>query len=266
MNHHILSSEDIEKLREPLDWRDLSNESPLVTQEKIKRAKELGVAAVIFTADQVTSRIKELALLEHSLRNGKMNDTVYAVILKGGVQFATPLFRNIASLSPNVNPVVDYIQASRYGNSQQGDRLQIIRKLDPKTEINGKRTILIDDTVDEGITMELTAVASRSEVDCRLLGEGITGPAGSVGLIALTDKRIANLDGFNSGSAIRGLWIPNAWGGGNGLDGPNEAMRWVPETVLTAVQHEKYRETLPEILDTLGERAVMTMDDFIWVS
>lgn len=49
-----------------------------------------------------------------------------------------------------------------------------------------------------------------------------------------------------------------------GLDGPDEAMRWLPEIVLTTTQDEKYRESMPEILDILGERAIIGFNDFKW--
>lgn len=261
-----ISSQDIERLRTPWDWKDLSSESPVITRHKIERAKELGVVAVVFTASQVAERAKELALLEYALRNGDLNKSVYGVILKGGVQFASLLFREMASLSPVMNPVVDYVDVSRYGSSQQGGGIEVKRKLGPKTDINRVRFTKIEDTIDEGITMERTGEVALDPERCFMLGDGVTGPASEIGVIALTDKRISEMKGFKPESVTRGLWIPNAWGGGNGLDGPNEALRWIPETVITPVQHEKYRDAFPEILDILGERAVMGMDDITWIA
>jgi len=267
MNKQKLSHDEVEKLRTPWDWKNLEMESPLVTREKITRARELGVIAVVFTADQVKRRIRELAYLEHAQRNGSVDETVYGVVLKGGVQFATPLFSNIASLSPSMNPVVDYVQASRYGNSQTGkNEIEILRRLDHRTDFSGKRFVKIEDTIDEGITMELLGATAKDKMRCFDLGEGITGPASEIGIISLTDKDIAPLNGFDEANVTKGLLIPNAWAGGNGLDGENEAMRWAPEIVLTNVQDEKYREGMPEILDILGERAILGMDDIVWIS
>ena len=113
--------------------------------------------------------------------------------------------------------------------------------------------------------MELAGAISLDPERCHELGDGITGPASEIGIISLTDKGIARLSGFDEKNITRGLWIPNAWAGGNGLDGENEAMRWAPELVITRVQDEKYREGMPEILDTLGERVVLGMNEIIWI-
>ncbi len=262
-----LSDSQIERLQVPTDWADLKNESPLVTAQKVARAHALGVVGVLFTAEQVQTRIGELAALEHATRNGTVDQTVYAVIMKGGVPFAAKLFEQIACLSPTMNPVVDYIQATRYGSSQAGDdKLSIVRQLDPKTNFDGKRFVKIDDTIDEGVTMNLLGSAAIDPFRCHELGNGVTGPAAELGIITLTDKRIASMQGYGADDILRGFWLPNVWAGGNGLDGPNEAMRWIPELVITKVQHEKYRDVMPQILDTLGERAVLDLNDISWVS
>lgn len=262
-----LSPAQIERLRAPIEWNDLAGESPLVTVEKVSRARALGVVGVLFTASQTRTRIQELAALEHATQNGAVDQTVYAVVMKGGVPFAASLFEEIACLSPTMNPVVDYIQATRYGSSQNGDeKLAIVRQLDPRTDIKDKRLVKIDDTIDEGVTMRLLGQASIDPVKCHDLGVGVSGPATDLGIITLTDKRIADMSRYPDDSILRGFWIPNVWAGGRGLDGKYEAMRWIPELVVTRVQHEKYREFMPEVLETLGERAVLGMDDITWVS
>ena len=92
-------------------------------------------------------------------------------------------------------------------------------------------------------------------------------PCQRKGIITLTDKGIADLDDhYKSQDVLRGFWVPKVWIGGNGLDGADEAMRWAPELVVTAVQHEKYRDAMPEVLDQLGPRAIMGMDDIVWIS
>lgn len=257
---------NIERLRNPIDWKDLDREPEVRKNIKIRRAKELGVVAVLFDDKQVSERISELAFLERNLRNGVIDETVYATILRGGVPFAAPFFGHMASLRPNMNPIVDYVQASRYGEYQQGSGLKVYRKLGPKTDIAGKTLMLVDDVTDEGLTLEELLKIALDDNECHILGDSVTGPAKDVGAIVLGDKQIGKYEGFNQGMVLQGFWLPNAWAGGVGLDGPNEFMRWMPELVLTAVQHEKYRESMPEILDKLGERAVMGMDEITWIS
>lgn len=258
--------ETIDRLRQPLEWDDLSQEPAAQTNRKIARARELGVVAVLFTAQQVDHRTRDLAKLEHILNGDRIDDTVYAGIMRGGVPFAAKFFTHFATLQPCMNPIVDYMQLSRYGNSQTGrETLDILRPLDPHTDINGKRLVSVEDTIDMGVTLNLAGAHALDEVKSRELGEGISGPATEVGAITLTDKRIGILTNYHPGSILRGMWVPNVWIGGNGLDGANEALRWIPELVITSVQSEKYRDTMPEVLDTLGPRAVMGMDDITWI-
>lgn len=269
MNVGALPAERIERLKAPVDWRALQDEPRVTKEEKIRRARELraqGVAAVLFTSDEVRQRISDLASLEHYYRNGEINDTVYACILKGGVQFTTPFVTEMSQQESTMNPVVDYIQATRYGLSQKGGRLDIVRKLDPKTDIANKTVIFTDDVTDEGITLEELSRMSKDSSLCMQLGEGVTGPARRSGAIVLGDKQLANYDGLDGDLLLQGFWLPDAWAGGMGLDGPNEAMRWLPEIVLTTTQHEKYRETLPYVLSILGDRAIIGFDDFTWTS
>lgn len=256
----------IEIFREPISWDNLEHEPRAITNQKKSRAIELGVVAVLFTGRQVSDRIRELAQLEHALSNGSVDDTVYSIMLMGGGPFAVPFLTEMASLAPTMSPIVDCVDAGRYADSQLGGNvLDIKRKFRSTTNIFGKRLKALEDTIDEGVTMDLFGEASLDEELCHQLGDGITGPAESVGVITLSDKRIAELKNFKPSNILRGFWIPNAWAGGRGLDGANEALRWAPELVITSVQHEKYYDDMPEILDTLGERAVMGMNDITWI-
>ncbi len=266
MSLPVYTKSDLEKLAIPSEWSDLAQESPLITRAKIERAKQLKVVAVVFTGEQVASRIKELATLEHARENGGLDDTTYAVLLRGGNQFAVPFFSHVATLSPNMNPTVDYLHASRYGKSQKGQGLRIHRPFGPDTDIADKKLTLIEDTIDEGITINRVSMHAQDPAIVHRLGKSVTGPAASVSVISLTDKRIATLTEFDDSQVTRGFYIPNVWAGGMGLDGANEANRWIPEIVITSVQHEKYRDQMPEILDTLGDRAVMGMKDITWIS
>ena len=259
------TSDEIERLARPVDWTDLSHESPIITRYKIERAKQLNVIAVLFTGDQVMQRIRELATLEHARANGEIDQSVYAVLLRGGNQFAVPFFSHMATLSPNMNPSVDYLHASRYGKSQNGKALRIYRPFGPDIDIAGRRLTLIEDTIDEGITIDRVSMMARDPERVKRLGKSITGSAREVSVISLTDKRIAHLTQFEQTQVTRGFYIPNAWAGGMGLDGPNEANRWIPELVLTAAQADKYYDDMPEILETLGERAIMGMNDIAWL-
>jgi hypoxanthine-guanine phosphoribosyltransferase len=265
MSTPTFTSADIERLAKPIEWSDFTHESPITTRNKIERAKQLNVIAVLFTGAQVTQRIHELATLEHARANGEINERVYAVLLRGGNQFAVPFFSHMATLSPNMDPSVDYLHASRYGKNQNGKALRIYRPLGPDTDLAGKKMTLIEDTIDEGITIDRVSMFARDAERVKRFGKHISGTASDVSVISLTDKRIANLTQFTDDQVTRGFYIPNAWAGGMGLDGPNEANRWIPELVLTSVQDEKYRESMPEILDALGDRAIMGMDDIDWI-
>lgn len=259
-------TDHLETLRTPWDWRDLATEPPEVTELKVRRANELGAVAVIYTADQTAQRLLELAMLERAWITSSEIPHQYGVILNGGVPVAGPLFLDIAALADPVHPDVAYFKATRYGHSQVGgSNIEIDQPFGKSTDIGGKRFKIVDDTIDEGLTLEGAAAMALDPARAKKLGRGITEPAAEVHVLALADKGFAQLDSIDPAHITRGMYVPDVWMGGRGLDGPGETFRWGNELVITSIQHVKYRDTMAKVLYVLGDRAVRTMDEITWI-
>ena len=104
---------------------------------------------------EVSSAIGRMAQ-EITERLGKSNPVLICV-MNGGLIFSGQLLTRL------VFPLeIDYIHATRYGHETRGDRLNWIVR--PQLDLGGRTVLLLDDILDEGIT--LAAIAE----ECRRLG------------------------------------------------------------------------------------------------
>lgn len=266
MSAYNISEEIMDQLHSPLHWADVKFEDPAVTELKIRRAKELGVVAVLFTDEQVMGRVSDLAKIEQNRVGTETLETIYVSVMSGGIPLSAALMRELASRKTPIHPVADYIDASRYKDSQTPkNKPDIIRHLRPETDLNGKRVVLIDDVIEGSVTLGWLGATARDPATAHLLGKGVTGPAATTGLITLVDKQIALPEGFDAKSVSVGLVGPKVWLGGGGMDDGQETYRWTPEIIITPVQEKKFQLAMEEVLSILGERAVMGMDDITWI-
>jgi len=106
------------------------------------------IAKIIFTAEEIKKRVKELG--EEITRDYKdVTEDIYCVgILKGAAIFYTDLVREIKL------PIrFDFMIASSYGNSTESSgKVRILKDLDYNVE--GKHVIFIEDIIDSGLTMD----------------------------------------------------------------------------------------------------------------
>lgn len=95
------------------------------------------MAAINRVAEEITER----------LENAK---PVVITVMNGGLVFAGQLLTKL------VFPMeVDFVHATRYGNDVKGKELNWIVK--PQSELKGKTVLLLDDILDEGITLAAIA-------------------------------------------------------------------------------------------------------------
>ncbi len=103
---------------------------------------ELG--EVLYTEEQMKKRIREIGVQISADYQGK--DLVIIVILRGAVVFLADLTRAM-----DVNATIDFIVVTRYGYSDRPGQLKILKDLD--YPIEGKHIIIVEDIVDEGLTL-----------------------------------------------------------------------------------------------------------------
>jgi hypoxanthine phosphoribosyltransferase len=143
---------------------------------------------------------------------------LFVCLLRGGAPFAAKLMFEITKQAPEFYPELDYMVVSAYGSERHAREPKIVTDLSPKTILQGRDVILLDDALDTGTTAQFTHV--------HLMKKG----ARSVRLAVLIQKNVertlypaADFYGFTSGPE---------WLAGMGLDDhatANEAFRWLNE-------------------------------------
>jgi hypoxanthine phosphoribosyltransferase len=98
---------------------------------------------------------------------------------------------------------LDYVHGTRYQGETRGGQIEWVRK--PGTEINGRTILLLDDVLDEGIT--LSAVIE----ECRKKG------AVNIFTAVLVDKQINRSRSFGKAN-FTGLTAPDRYLFGYGMD------------------------------------------------
>lgn len=119
-------------------------EANQVLEEADLLVGEAGVAAAIERlAGEITTRLRE-------------SNPVVMCVMNGGLIFAGQLLTRL------VFPLeVDYVHATRYGHEISGARLNWTVK--PQLELKGRTVLLLDDILDEGVTLAAIADYCRQQ-------------------------------------------------------------------------------------------------------
>ena len=108
----------------------LSEADLLVTEADVE-------AAIRRMAQEITAQLKE-------------SDPILLCVMNGGLIFSGQLLTRL------VFPLeVDYVHATRYGHETEGGGLDWIVK--PQLELKGRTVLLLDDILDEGVTLAAIA-------------------------------------------------------------------------------------------------------------
>jgi hypoxanthine phosphoribosyltransferase len=152
-------------------------------------------SSVLYSNREIHLAIKKIA---EEINRDIQSDVLYVLtVMNGGLYFS-------AHLIPLLKHTIyhDYIHATRYGNKAHGGLLHWIKE--PEDTIEGKNILIIDDILDEGIT--LSEIISK----CKKMG------ANNIFYTALfnklTDKEKSILPGYHV------LNVPNKFVFGFGLD------------------------------------------------
>ena len=101
------------------------------------------VAAIARIADEITTELNK-------------SNPVLICIMNGGLVFAGQLLTKL------VFPLqVDYVHATRYGHEINGEALDW--KVRPQTDLHGRTVVLLDDILDEGVTLAAIADYCRQQ-------------------------------------------------------------------------------------------------------
>ncbi|MFI5429006.1 hypoxanthine phosphoribosyltransferase [Aeromicrobium sp. UC242_57] len=159
-------------------------------------AGDLELDQTLFTEEQITSRLKEMATQIQADYEGE--DLLLVGVLKGAVMVMADLAR---SLDRHVE--MDWMAVSSYGSGTQSSGVvRILKDLD--TDLSGRHVLIVEDIIDTGLTLSWLITNLRSR-----------GPA-SVEIATLLRKP----DALQMEVEVKyvGFDIPNAFVVGYGLD------------------------------------------------
>lgn len=165
-----------------------------------KRARDLiKNAEEIFDADTVKAAVTRVAGTLNE-RFGNAEDEAFPLVL--GVMGGAVVFTGQLLTQLDFPLEFDYIHVTRYGDDDRGG--QVVWKVIPRSNVEGRTIIVVDDILDEGETL--------AHVKQRLLDMG----AAEVILAVFADKDLKRAKPVQAD--IVGLTIPNKFVVGFGMD------------------------------------------------
>lgn len=114
----------------------------------------LSSADLIYTSDQINAALDALAL-KLNTRFSNTNPLILCV-MKGGVVFTGQLLTRLSCMSD-----LDYIHVTRYRNQTSGNQLEWL--VYPETAINDRTVLILDDILDQGITLSAIVEYCKKE-------------------------------------------------------------------------------------------------------
>ena len=167
---------------------------------------------ILYTADQVTQRIDEMA--RDIIVRYPNNKPLFVCLLRGAVPFTSQLMTAITRHDPNFHPEVVYMQTSTYGSDRMPGETTAYSSV-ADADFAGQTIIVLDDCLDHGVTY---AKVKQFLID---------NDAASVKLVVLVNKDTAR-KGVDE-PLIAGFTTPDIWLVGMGMDDASvapEAERW----------------------------------------
>jgi hypoxanthine phosphoribosyltransferase len=127
-----------------------------ITDENMENIIEdvLSSADLIYTSEQIAEVLDSLAISLNT-RLANTNPLVLCV-MKGGVVFTGQLLTRLTCM-----PDLDYIHVTRYQNQTSGNELEWL--VYPETAINNRTVLIVDDILDQGITLSAIVEHCKKE-------------------------------------------------------------------------------------------------------
>ncbi len=169
---------------------------------------------VFATEEQVTARIDELA--DEIIRDFPDEKPLFVALLRGAAPFAAQLMFAIARKNLDFHPELDYMMVSTYGSERHAGEPHIVTDLSPKTTVDSRPIIILDDVLDKGITAHFVAEHMR------------TRGAKEVRIAVLANKRTEKIHDIPAdyvGFEVDDLWLVGM--GMDDADSGKEHNRWL---------------------------------------
>ena len=273
MTATLLSRSDME-LNDPnaLHWAETIPEQALEIQASRDFAISAGVAGVFFMPETVQDRVDEIAEDQLALED-EINpiESSMVTILDGGNPFSSKLRASMTRLRPQrqTGPEIS-IKISRYGEDNQ-TALEVPRlKLDViEGLLRGQHAVAIDDLGDEWGTMEFTAHHLTDQIDKLGLSEEEIAKRVAVGATSVSALVLCSKGHKAPSESLDrvdvGLYIPRPWASGMGMDALHGRHRYSEAIMLSESQELKYFFEMQQVLEALGDVAVLEHKEITWI-
>ena len=171
--------------------------------------------SLVASSNEVDAHITRLAT---ELLAAHPTTPLFVALLKGAAPFASKLMFELARHAPDFHPEIDYMMVATYGTEQRASEPRIITDLDPRTAVENRTVVILDDVLDKGITADF--------VRTHLQYKGAT----KIELCVLVDKQTERLKDIQAD--YTGLQASDEWLVGLGMDDADlthEGHRWLNE-------------------------------------
>lgn len=165
--------------------------------ERAEALRILEEAECLADRHRIESAIERMAT-DIAVRIGRQNPVVLCV-MNGGLIFCGQILTRL-----NFPLEVSYLHATRYGMETTGGEMEW--KVPLQTDVSGRTVLLVDDILDEGVTLHALAD------ECRLRG------AREVVTAVLVDKQHERKVKPDFKADFTGIYIPDRFVFGYGLD------------------------------------------------
>lgn len=166
----------------------------MTTPERLERARR--TAECLYPAAEVVAAIDRLAVrLTVALAE---EDPILICVLHGGLPFTAALMQRM-----QIPLMLSYVHVGRYGDATSGGEL--IWHARPQTDLTGRHVVLVDDILDEGVTLAALETwcleqGARAVTTAVLLEKGEGGRA-SYAALSCPDRYV-----FGWGMDFEGYW------------------------------------------------------------
>lgn len=250
----------------PIHWLANHQEEPEeITRQKLEQARALGVPAVLFTEDQVTARVNELAQRELKRYAAEYcaSEVLYLLLLQGGAYLSQEYFRRMGKQVPGFHIEQDSIGVERIDTQGWGPPTTAITKAITRgTRVGNKHVVLLDAAANTGNTAR--TISGWLTDPTWTVNNQVGCAAASVGLRVLTARDSTNIEGFEPEEVDVGFLTPYCLTLGSGAADKGSRHRWSPGIFIAPEQPREFRDSVAETLELLGEAAAMTIDQIVW--
>lgn len=127
---------------------------------------------LLASPDEVEQAITQMA--RQVIKRYQGQNPLFICLLRGGAPFASSLMKAVAQQDPHFHPEMDYMTISTYGDGRADSAPKLVMDVAPTTKVAGRTVVLLDDTLDKGITAafaegHLLQAKAASEVELLVL-------------------------------------------------------------------------------------------------